>query len=74
MKTAGVRELRDEFGRIFKWLAPGQTVEILKRGKPVADLVPKPKAKSFLGCMRGTVKMSPDFDEPLNLEWDAISR
>jgi antitoxin (DNA-binding transcriptional repressor) of toxin-antitoxin stability system len=72
MKTATVRELRNEFGRISKWLAQGQTVEILKRGKPVADLVPKTKAKSFLGCMQGTAKMSPDFDEPLNLEWDAM--
>jgi antitoxin (DNA-binding transcriptional repressor) of toxin-antitoxin stability system len=72
MKTASVRELRNDFSRISKWLARGQTVEILKRGKPVADLVPKAKAKSFLGAGQGTAKMSPDFDEPLNLEWDAM--
>ncbi len=72
MKTASVRELRNNFGRLSKWLAQGQTVEILKRGKPIADLVPKTKAKSFLGAGQGTVKMPPDFDEPLNLEWDAM--
>jgi antitoxin (DNA-binding transcriptional repressor) of toxin-antitoxin stability system len=72
MKTASVRELRNDFGRISKWLAQGQTVEIRKRGKPVADLVPKPKASSFLGAGQGTVTIPPDFDEPLNLEWNVM--
>jgi len=60
MKSASVRELRNEFGRISKWLAQGQTVELRKRGKPVADLVPKARAKSFLGAGQGTVTIPPD--------------
>ena len=72
MKTATIRDLRNEFARLSKWLERGETVQLLKRGKPFARVVPEPKPKSFLGCMKGTAKMSADFDEPLNLEWDAM--
>ena len=72
MKTATIRDLRNEFARVSKWLEKGETVQILKRGKPFARVVPEPKPKSFLGCMRGTAKISGDFDEPLNLEWEAM--
>lgn len=72
MKTATVRDLRNEFARLSKWIERGETVQLLKRGKPFARMVPEPKPKSFLGCMKGTAKLPPDFDEPLNLEWDAM--
>lgn len=72
MKTATIRDLRNEFARLSKWLEKGESVQILKRGKPFARVVPEPKTKSFLGCMRGTVKLAPDFDEPLNIEWEAM--
>lgn len=72
MKTATVRDLRNDFGRLSKWLDAGETVQIVKRGKPFARVVPEPKSKSFLGCMLGTAKLSADFDEPLNLEWEAM--
>ena len=38
MKTATVRELRNDFGRLAKWLEAGETIEIIKRGKPVAGI------------------------------------
>jgi antitoxin (DNA-binding transcriptional repressor) of toxin-antitoxin stability system len=72
MKTATIRDLRNEFARLSKWIERGETVQLLKRGKPFARMVPEPKPKSFLGCMKGTAKLAPDFDEPLNLEWDAM--
>ena len=72
MKTATIRDLRNEFARLSKWLEQGETVQIIKRGKPFARVVPEPKTKSFLGSGRGTAKMSADFDEPLNLEWEAM--
>ena len=52
MKTATVRDLRNNFARLSKWLEKGETIEIVKRGKPVADLVPKSggKRKTLLGC------------------------
>ena len=72
MKTATVRDLRNNFARLSKWIEKGESVQIIKRGRAFARVVPEPKTKSFLGCMRGTAKMSPDFDDPLNLEWEAM--
>jgi len=71
MKTASVRELRNDFQRLSKWLAAGETVQILKRGKPIARMVPEPGVSSFFGAGRGTVTLPPDIDEPLGIEWKA---
>lgn len=72
MKTATIRDLRNEFARVSKWIDQGETVQIIKRGKPFARVVPEPKSKSFLGSGRGTAKMLPGFDDPLELEWEAM--
>jgi antitoxin (DNA-binding transcriptional repressor) of toxin-antitoxin stability system len=72
MKTATVRDLRNEFGRVSQWLEAGETVQILKRGKPFARVVPEPKTRSLLGCMAGTAKLPPDIDEPVDVEWEAM--
>ncbi len=40
MKTATVRELRNEFPRIEAWVNEGESVNISKRGKIIARLVP----------------------------------
>jgi prevent-host-death family protein len=49
MKTATVADLRNHFRRLSAWIGNGETVEIVKRGKPFARLVPlsdtKPKLK-----------------------------
>jgi prevent-host-death family protein len=40
MKTATVADLRNHFPKVVAWLEQGEDVEILRRGKPVACLVP----------------------------------
>jgi len=40
MKIATVRDLRNHFHRVAKWIAAGEPVEITKSGKPFARLVP----------------------------------
>jgi prevent-host-death family protein len=40
MKTATVRDLRNEFSRLSSWIEDGETVEITKNGKPFAVLSP----------------------------------
>ena len=72
MKTATVRDLRNQFNKLSKWLDSGQTVQILKHGRPIARLVPEPKSESFLGCMQGTVTIPRDIDEPVGIEWEAM--
>ena len=44
MKTATVRELRNEYKRVLGWAEAGEEVAISRRGKVIARLVPeKPK-------------------------------
>ena len=40
MKTASVRELRNDFARLSAWIENGEPVEITKRGKVFAHLIP----------------------------------
>lgn len=40
MKTATVADLRNHFRRVSAWIENGETVEIIKRGRPFARLVP----------------------------------
>ena len=74
MKTATVRDLRNDFARLSKWLDQGETIEIIKRGKPVADLVPKSgaKAKALLGCTPSPYPIPADIDDPVDVEWEAM--
>jgi len=72
MKTATVRDLRNSFGRLSKWLERGETVQITKKGKPFARVVPEPKPKGFFGAGAGTIKLPPDIDEPVEVEWEAM--
>lgn len=43
MKTATVRDLRNNFSKLEAWLAEGESIEIQKRGEPVAMLT-KPQS------------------------------
>lgn len=40
MKTATVRQLRNEFPKVERWLQAGEEVRLTKRGKLVASIVP----------------------------------
>ncbi len=46
MKTANVRQLRHAFGDVMDWIAEGQQVEIVKKGKIIALLSPPPRPKT----------------------------
>jgi antitoxin (DNA-binding transcriptional repressor) of toxin-antitoxin stability system len=74
MKTATIRDLRNNFARLSKWLEKGETIEIIKRGKPVADLVPKPGdgRKTLLGCTPSPHPLPADIDVPVDVEWEAM--
>ena len=71
MKTATIRDLRNEFARLSKWLERGETIEILKRGKPIADLVPKARGKprTLLGCTPSPYPLPDDIDDPPPGTW-----
>ncbi len=43
MKTASVADLRNHFRRVSSWIESGEAVEIIKRGKVFARLMPAVK-------------------------------
>ena len=71
MKTASIRDLRNDFRRVAKWIEVGESVRIVRRGKPFARLVPEPDARSFFGRGAGTMTLPDDIDEPVAIEWKA---
>ena len=73
MKTATVRALRNDFARLSKWLDKGETIEIVKRGKPVAELVPKSSRRSrvLLGVTPSHSPVPEDIDGPPPVSWKA---
>lgn len=46
MKTATVRELRNRYSEVFKWIEAGEEVTISKRGVIIARLIPQKSAKN----------------------------
>jgi antitoxin (DNA-binding transcriptional repressor) of toxin-antitoxin stability system len=46
MKTATVRDLRNSFARVSRWLEAGETVEVTKRGRLFARIMPAAPAKT----------------------------
>jgi len=65
MKTATVADLRNDFRRVSAWVSEGQSVEITKRGRVVARLVP-PDAATVEG--KKPFKM-PDFAAQARAIW-----
>lgn len=46
MKTATVRDLRNNFSKIETWISEGEEVRIEKRGQPVGYLSARPRLES----------------------------
>ena len=43
MKTATIRDLRNSFPRVARWIEEGECVEITRSGRPFARLAPLPR-------------------------------
>lgn len=41
MKTATIADLRNHFPKVFRWIEEGESVDLTRRGKVVAQLIPK---------------------------------
>jgi len=61
MKQASVADLRNNFRKVAAWVEHGETVQILKRGKPFAQLVATP--------VRSVGKQKPDMLLQLREIW-----
>jgi prevent-host-death family protein len=45
MKRTTVRELRNNYSKVLQWVSKGEEVEVTRRGKVVAKVVPPASAK-----------------------------
>lgn len=66
-KTVGAFEAKTHFSELLAQAQQGQAFVITKNGKPVATLGPLVSGgvTSILGLYKGKMKVSKDFDEPL---------
>ena len=68
MRQVNIHEAKTHFSKLIKEVINGEEVIISKSNKPVARLV-SIKDKGFkrkLGTAKGKIKISPDFDLPLD--------
>jgi prevent-host-death family protein len=45
MKSTTVRELRNNYSKVLRWVARGEEVEVTRRGEVVAKVVPAATAR-----------------------------
>jgi prevent-host-death family protein len=66
-ESVNVHEAKTHLSKLLERVARGEEIVIAKAGRPVAKLVPaRPaSARRVPGGARGTIRMRPDFDEPL---------
>ncbi len=63
MKTASVTDLRNNFRKVSSWIEHGETVQVLKRGRPFAQLTPLAAASTPRSAPK------PDIMARLNEVW-----
>jgi antitoxin (DNA-binding transcriptional repressor) of toxin-antitoxin stability system len=63
MKTATVADLRNNFRRVSTWIEHGETVQIMKRGRPFAQLTGIPAGSA------GAAAPKPDIMAQLREVW-----
>ncbi|MBI5766759.1 MAG: type II toxin-antitoxin system prevent-host-death family antitoxin [Verrucomicrobia bacterium] len=47
MRTTTVRELRNNYSKVLKWVAKGEEVDVTRRGRIVAKVVPPAPPKAL---------------------------
>ncbi len=65
MTQVSVSEAQKILPELIQKIEQGEQVVITQAGTPVATLMPAQRRGSGFGSMKGLIKMSDDFDEPL---------
>ena len=68
MRQVNIDEAKTHFSKLIKEVLNGDEIIIAKGNKPVAKLISieQTKLKRTLGTAKGKIKITPDFDLPLN--------
>ena len=64
MKTATVRDLRNHFSRIAKWLKNGDEVVITMRGKTIGRIVPERLPQSKIAMPDFAARITREYPHP----------
>jgi prevent-host-death family protein len=68
-KIVNMHEAKSNLSRLVEEAEAGEDIVLARAGKPVVRLVPvRATKRRQLGCWRGKVTMSEDFDAPLSSE------
>jgi len=65
MAIFNVHEAKTHLSRLLDRVAQGEEIVIAKSGRPVAKLVRVAAEPRTPGRLKGRIRISPDFDEPL---------
>ena len=67
--TVGAFEAKNRLSALINRALRGDEVWITRHGRPVVKLIPidetEIEARPRFGCLRGQIRLSEDFDEPL---------
>jgi len=67
MKTATVRELRNDYSKILRWVVSGEEVQVTRRGTPVAKVVPvQPETSNRVDWSQSAAFTRPRWKRTLN--------
>jgi prevent-host-death family protein len=64
-KTVSIHQAKSTLSKLIQEVLQGEEIVIVKRNVPLIELVPVRNEKVKLGRYKGEIKISPDFDQPL---------
>lgn len=71
MKTTTVRDLRNNYSKVLQWVAKGEEVEVTRRGKVVAKVIPPAAAKTKVDWEQSAALNRPAWPNPLTTKESA---
>jgi prevent-host-death family protein len=69
--TFNIHYAKTHLSKLLEQVQSGEEIIIAKSGKPIAKLCPveellgKPKPKRLPGSLKGKIRLSPDFSQPI---------
>jgi len=73
MKTATVRQLRNDYPKILRWVVSGEEVQVTRRGTPVAKVVPvQPMVSDEVDWWQSAALTRPGWERTLSAAESAV--
>ena len=74
MQKINIHQAKTHLSQLLERVVKGEEIVIAKSGRPMAKLVPIPREPRRPGRLKGKIRMSTDFDDPLPEELAAAFR